>query len=80
MYGSFNDITNVFLQEEDEKMKAKIERERQKKSLLQQIQNEISRIKGSNNDNQENEDDLIDDETPTWLLILSSGLEFLGAC
>lgn len=73
MYGSFNDITNVFLQEEDEKMKAKIERERQKKSLLQQIQNEISRIKGSNNDNQENEDDLIDDETPTWLkMVISS--------
>ena len=50
-------------------MKEKIERERKKKSLLQQIQNEISRIKGNN---EEAEDDVIDDETPAWLKLVIS--------
>ena len=49
-------------------MKEKIERERKKKSLLQQIQNEIGRIKGSSKED-ENED-IVDDETPAWLKLV----------
>ena len=55
------------IKDEDEKMKEKIEKERKKKSLLQQIQNEISRIKGSDANSEDNGDDGIDDETPAWL-------------
>ena len=50
-------------------MRIKIEKERKKKSLLQQIQNEISRIKGVEKDQEEEEEcrSIIDDETPPWL-------------
>ena len=54
------------IKEEDEKMKEKIEKERKKKSLLQQIQNEISRIK-KKDVYDDNVDEVIDDETPSWL-------------
>merc|ERR1712137_188187 len=47
-------------------MKEKIEKERKKKSLLQQIQNEISRIK-KKDVNDDNVEEVIDDETPSWL-------------
>ena len=54
------------IKEEDEKMKEKIEKERKRKSLLQQIQNEISRIKKSDVADDEIDEE-IDDETPSWL-------------
>ena len=60
------------IKEEDDKMKAKIEKERKKKSLLQQIQNEISRIKGDEKSVKDEIDYEIDDETPPWLKMVMS--------